>query len=58
MALLVVSAIFLHWLPHHGLPILALFAAAVAAAAATYFTQRRRYSTSSYGIQQEKVNAE
>jgi uncharacterized membrane protein YfcA len=58
MALVTVSAIFLRWLPHHGLPILALFAVAVTAAAAIYFTQRRRYSTSSHGILQEKVSAE
>lgn len=58
MALVTVSAIFLRWLPHHGLPILALLAVAVTAAAAIYLTQRRRYSTSSHGISQEKVNAE
>lgn len=45
MALVAVSAIFLRWLPHHGLPILALFAVAVSAAAAINLTQRRRYST-------------
>lgn len=58
MALVTVSAIFLRWLPHHGLPILALFAVAVAAAAAIYLTQRRRYSASSHGITQERGNAE
>lgn len=58
MALVTVSAIFLRWLPHHGWPILALFTVAVTAAAAIYLTQRRRYSSSSYGILQEKVNAE
>jgi uncharacterized membrane protein YfcA len=58
MALVTVSAIFLRWLPHHGLPILALFAVAVTAAAAIYLTQRRRYSTSSHGISHERVNAD
>lgn len=58
MALVTVSAIFLRWLPHHGLPVLALFTVAVAAAAAIYLTQRPRYSASSYGITQERVNAE
>lgn len=58
LALVTVSAIFLRWLPHHGLPILTLFAVAVTAAAAIYLTQRRRYRSSSYGILQEKVNAE
>lgn len=37
---------------------MALFAVAVTAAAAIYLTQRRRYSTSTSGILQEKVNAE
>ncbi len=58
MALVTVSAIFFRWLPHHGLPILALFTVAVTAAAAIYLTQRLRSSTNSYGNQQEKVNAE
>lgn len=58
MALVTVSAIFLRWLPHHGFPILALFAIAIAAAAAIYLTQRRRYHTSSHGITQEQVKAE
>ena len=56
MALVTVSAIFLRWLPHHGFPILTLFAVAVAAA--IYLTQRRRYNASSHGISQEKVDAE
>jgi uncharacterized membrane protein YfcA len=58
LALLTVSAIFLRWLPHHGLPILLLFAVATGAAAAIYFTQRRRYSASSHGIRQENVEAD
>ena len=57
MALVTVSAIFLRWLPHHGLPILALFAVAVAAATIIYLTQGRRYSASAHGISQERVNA-
>ncbi|MFF1253258.1 DUF202 domain-containing protein [Pseudarthrobacter sp. NPDC058329] len=58
MALLTVSAIFLRWLPVHGLPILLLFAVSAAAAAAIYFTQRRRYSASSRGIARENVDAD
>ncbi len=58
MALLTVSAIFLRWLPHHGSPILTLFAVAVAAAAAIYLTQHRRYNASSHGISQERIDAE
>lgn len=58
MALVTVSAIFLRWLPHHGLPILALFTVAVAAAAAIYLTQRRRYGVSSRGISKERIDAD
>ncbi|MDR6415168.1 DUF202 domain-containing protein [Pseudarthrobacter sulfonivorans] len=58
LALVTVSAIFLRWLPHHGLPILLLFAVSSAAAAAIYFTQRRRYSASSRGITRENVDAD
>jgi uncharacterized membrane protein YfcA len=58
LALVTVSAIFLRWLPHHGLPILLLFAVSSAAAAAIYFTQRRRYRASSRGIDRENVDAD
>ena len=46
LALVTVSAVFLRWLPEHGLPILLLFAVSAGAAAAIYVTQRRRYSAS------------
>ena len=58
MALVTVSAIFLRWLPTHGLPILLLFAVAAGAAAAIYFTQRRPYSASSRGNARENVDAD
>ena len=58
MALVTVSAIFLRWLPHHGLPILLLFAVSAAAAGAIYATQRRRYRASARGIRQESVDAD
>lgn len=57
LALVTVGAIFLRWLPRHGLPILLLFGVATAAAAAIYFTQRRRYSASAQGIVKENANA-
>lgn len=56
MALVTASAIFLRWLPHHGFPILLLFAAATGAAAAIYLTQSRRYSASSRGIKRGVVS--
>ncbi len=58
LALVTVSAIFLRWLPVHGLPILFLFAVSAGAAAAIYFTQRRRYSASSVGITREMADAD
>lgn len=45
-----VSAIFLHWLPHHNVPVLLLIAIAASAAAAILLTHRRRYRASSHGI--------
>ncbi|VXC09216.1 Putative membrane protein [Arthrobacter sp. 9AX] len=58
MALVTVSAIFLRWLPQHGLPILLLFAVSAAAALAIYLTQRRRYTARSRGLSREKVDAD
>ncbi|TLM81871.1 DUF202 domain-containing protein [Pseudarthrobacter sp. NamE5] len=58
LALVTVSAIFLRWLPQHGLPILLLFAVSAGAAAAIYFTQRRRYRARSRGIRKENVDAD
>lgn len=58
MALVTVSAIFLRWLPQHGLSILVLFAVSAGAAAGIYVTQRRRYSVSSQGIRTEMHDAD
>jgi hypothetical protein len=58
MALATVSAIFLRWLPHHGFPILLLFAVSSGAALAIYLTQRRRYLASSHGIVHERADAD
>jgi uncharacterized membrane protein YfcA len=58
MALVTVSAIFLRWLPQHGLPILLLFAVSASAALGIYLTQRRRYSARSRGMVRERVDAD
>ncbi|MDQ0677000.1 putative membrane protein YfcA [Arthrobacter pascens] len=58
MALVTVSAIFLRWLPQHGLPILLLFAVAATAAGTIYLTQRRRYRASAQGIARENFDAD
>ncbi|MDR6793698.1 DUF202 domain-containing protein [Pseudarthrobacter oxydans] len=58
LALVTVSAIFLRWLPQHGLPILLLFTVSAGTAAGLYFTQRRRYRVSSHGIRKERHDAD
>lgn len=58
LALVTVSAIFLRWLPHYGLPILVLCGVSATAAGAIYLTQRRRYGNSSCGIAQERVDTD
>ncbi|HJW00923.1 MAG TPA: DUF202 domain-containing protein [Arthrobacter sp.] len=58
MALVTVSAIFLRWLPRHGLPILMLFGVSAATAAAIYFTQRQRYRARARGIVRESMEVD
>ena len=58
MALATVSAIFLRWLPHHGFPILLLFAVSAGTALAIYLTQRRRYWARAHGVANESVEAD
>lgn len=58
MALVTVSAIFLRWLPHHGMPILLLVSVSLAAAAAICLTQRRRYSSSAHGLKEDNIAAD
>lgn len=58
LALVTASALFLRWLPHHGLPILLLFAVSAGAALAIYLTQRRRYGAKSHGVSREHVDAD
>lgn len=58
MAFVVVSAVFLRWLPQHGPFVLVLFALAVLTAGSIYFTQRPRYTRSSRGICDEASSPE
>ncbi len=58
LALLTASALFLRWLPLHGLPILLLFAVSAGAALAIYVTQRRRYGAKSHGVSREHMDAD
>jgi uncharacterized membrane protein YidH (DUF202 family) len=54
MSFVVVSAVFLRWLPHHGPFVLVLFGLAVVTAVAIYLTQRPRYTRSARGIAEEE----
>ena len=58
MSFVVVSAIFLRWLPHHGPFVLVLFGLAVLTASAIYLTQRPRYARSARGISEERTEPE
>lgn len=58
MSLVTASALFLRWLPQHGLPILLLFAVSSAAALGIYLTQRRRYTARSRGVLTDHAEAD
>jgi len=58
MSFVVVSAVFLRWLPHHGPFVLVLFGLAVLTAGAIYLTQRPRYVRSARGIVEEGTHPE
>lgn len=53
LSMVVAAAIFLRWLPHHGVLVGALVAAAVVIALAINLTRKRRFHRAVYGIQQE-----
>ncbi|KLU11068.1 MULTISPECIES: DUF202 domain-containing protein [unclassified Kocuria] len=54
MSFVVVSAVFLRWLPQHGPFVLVLFGLAVLTAGSIYLTQRPRYARSARGISREE----
>jgi uncharacterized membrane protein YidH (DUF202 family) len=58
MAFVVVAAVFLRWLPHHGPFVLVLFGLSVLTAAAIYLGQRARYARSSHGITRDEFTPE
>lgn len=57
-SLVALSATYLRWLPHHGLPVLLLFGVSTATAGAIYLTQRRRYRIRAAGVSQERFDAD
>lgn len=58
LSLFVVSAVFLRWMPHYGLPVLLLVLLAAGGALAIYATQRRRYRIRAQGIAAGRIAAD
>lgn len=58
LALCIAALVFLRWLPHYGVGILAMVVLATAAAGGIYATQRHRYARSSRGISSELLHAD
>lgn len=58
LAFCVSALVFLRWLPHYGIGILALVALCLLAAGGIYFTQRKRYANASRGIANERIHAD
>lgn len=58
LSLCVAALVFLRWLPHYGVGILAMVVLAMAAAGGIYATQRHRYARSSRGIRSELLHAD
>ncbi|MEB7504938.1 DUF202 domain-containing protein [Arthrobacter koreensis] len=52
------AALFLRWLPAHGVWILVLFGMAAGAGAAIQITQRARYARQSWGLTDESIRAD
>lgn len=58
VSFLVVSAVFLRWLPHYGWGIIALIAVTMALAGGIFFSQRRRYRRMAFGLEGGKIHAD
>lgn len=58
LSLFVVSAVFMRWMHHYGPSILILVAVGAIGALTIYATQRRRYSTRTRGIADERLEAD
>lgn len=55
LALCTATAVYLRWLPTHGLFVLSLFTVALCLAGGIYLTQRRRYHRAATGIAGERI---
>ncbi|MCV9994925.1 DUF202 domain-containing protein [Paeniglutamicibacter sp. ZC-3] len=58
LSLCVAALVFLRWLPHYGVGILAMIVLALLAAGGIYATQRHRYTVASHGIKSERLRAD
>ncbi|WP_026531057.1 DUF202 domain-containing protein [Haematomicrobium sanguinis] len=58
MAMVVVAAIFLRWVPAHGAAALALIPLVLIPVGLVYLTQRRRYLRMDAGIRSERIEAD
>lgn len=58
LSLCVAALVFLRWLPHYGVGILAMVVLALLAAGGIYATQRHRYTVASHGIKSERLRAD
>ncbi|MEU5839232.1 DUF202 domain-containing protein [Streptomyces diacarni] len=58
VSFLVVSAVFLRWLPHYGMGMILLIAVSSSMAMGILFSQRARYRRMALGVKQERVQAD
>lgn len=58
MSLVVAAAVFLRWMPHHGLFVVTLVLAALATAFAINLTHSRRFRRAVHGIRQDAMPAD
>lgn len=58
LSLCVAALVFLRWLPHYGIGILAMILLALLAAGGIYATQRHRYWVASEGITADRLRAD
>jgi uncharacterized membrane protein YidH (DUF202 family) len=55
MSLIVAAAVFLRWMPHHGLFVGTLIVGAILTACGITITRKRRFHRAVHGIQRENV---
>lgn len=58
VSFLVVSAVFLRWLPHYGMGMILLIAVSSSMAMGILVSQRARYRRMALGVKQERVQAD